>query len=65
MMLTGSLIPISGGVLSLLGIAGAATVLTKVKESNKAMPSVSTDPPREVSGPALKGPRRAIDICVA
>lgn len=57
MSLTGSLITISSGTLALLGIAGAATVLSEVKSSQGAQAPPTLSPPGKVTYLAVDPPR--------
>lgn len=63
MTLTGSLIPISTGTLALLGIAGAAGVLSEVKNNQQDQSSM-VSPPGPVTSPELEGPPRENEITV-
>jgi hypothetical protein len=65
MSLTGSLIAISTGTLALLGIAGAATVLSEVKSSQGSQASPTLAPPGKVAFLALVGQPRQTEIVAA
>lgn len=62
MSLTGSLIAISSGTLALLGIAGAATVLSEVKSSQGAQAPPTLSPPGKVTYLAVDPPPRETEI---